>query len=70
MDMDIFMVQYFGDSWKAWILTGLADRQGYFNIDRPGVLSSPTNSSPYACTDLNAKLKPSLNIAHVGKKGK
>ncbi len=34
-------VQWLKESWKAWILTGVANRLGYFDTDLPRALSVP-----------------------------
>ncbi len=39
-------VQWLKGSWKAWILTGVANRWGHFDTDQPGALSSLPNLAP------------------------
>ncbi len=50
-------VQWLKESWKAWILTGVANRWGHFDTDQPEALSSLPNLGPYARCDVSKQLQ-------------
>ncbi len=50
-------VQWLKESWKASILTGVANHWGYLNIDQPGALSSLLNLAPYTRCGVSKQLQ-------------